>query len=534
VREGSEVLNIERALRVVWRRAPIIAICVLVVAGAAFLLAHRQPKEYTASAALSFDSEPLSQQVAGLPTAAQNVIVQRASNLELVRRGSMATTTATGVGHGLTAASVAASISVTAQGESNVVGLSAKAKSPQLAAAIANSYANAFVSEQRIANKRDLQSALALVRKQLAAVPRGLRASSATAALQAKEQTLELLSGLHYGDVALIQEAIPPSGPSSPETFKDTALGAALGLLLGLALMLLLERVEADGRLREASELEQVYELPLLGAIPEASLLSRLTRRGMRRDGGVSASQLEPFRMVRAQLRARYRNRELRTLLVTSSAPGGGKTTFVKRMAEAAAGMGARVLLIDADLRRPSLASSFDFEARLGLSEVLAGTVSIEHAVQTVFASHTGEAAQPGGSLDLLSAGAELSQEPSAAIESPAMSRLLSRAHSAYDLILIDTPSLTVVSDAFPLLDAVDGVIVVARLRHERRAVAERLREILQASGASLLGVVANGSRSAVAAAYGREYGLDADLPPLVTLSGSTAASSAPAQAART
>jgi capsular exopolysaccharide synthesis family protein len=529
VREGSETLNVGRALRVVWRRAPIIAICVLVIAGAALLLAHRQPKEYTATAALSFDSEPLSQQVAGLPSANQNVIVQRASNLELVRQGSMAETTAAKLGQSLTAASVASSISVTAQGESNVVGLSATAKSPQLAAAIVNTYANAFVSEQRRSNNHDLQSALALVRRQLVSIPRRERTSSATAALQAKEQTLELLSGLHYGDVELLQEAVPPSGPSSPKIFKDTALGAALGLLLGLALMLLLERVEADGRLREASELEELYELPLLGTVPEASLLSRLMGRGMRRDGVTSAAQLEPFRMVRAQLRARYRDRELRTLLVTSSAPGSGKTTFAKRMAEAAAGMGARVLLVEADLRRPSLARSFGLEPSSGLSEALAGTASADQAIQTVLAERDGRL---GGSLDLLAAGVELSSEPSAAIEGPAMQRLLSRAQATYDLIVIDTPSLTVVSDAFPLLDEVDGVIVVARLRHERRAVAVRLRQMLEASGASVLGVVANGSRSAVAAAYGREYGLDADQPSLMTLSGS-AASSTPAQAAR-
>ena len=102
----------------------------------------------------------------------------------------------------------------------------------------------------------------------------------------------------------------------------------------------------------------------------------------------------------------------------------------------------------------------------------------------------------------MLVAGAALPPNPGELIESHAMEALLERAKSTYDLVVIDTPPLTAVSDAFPLLRKVDGVIIVGRVGRNRRDVAERLHETLTSAGAPLLGVIANGSKSGAPSSY--------------------------------
>jgi receptor protein-tyrosine kinase len=111
--------------------------------------------------------------------------------------------------------------------------------------------------------------------------------------------------------------------------------------------------------------------------------------------------------------------------------------------------------------------------------------------------------------LDVLVAGAALPPNPGELIESHAMESLLEQAKAKYDLVVIDTPPLTAVSDAFPLLRKVDGVIIVGRVGRNRRDVAQRLHETLTGAGAPLLGVVANGFKSGRRGGYGYGYSYD-------------------------
>jgi Mrp family chromosome partitioning ATPase len=134
---------------------------------------------------------------------------------------------------------------------------------------------------------------------------------------------------------------------------------------------------------------------------------------------------------------------------------------------------------------------------------VLIGAVVLAEAIQTVaLESQTGEGAKKRD-LDVLAAGAALPPNPGELIESHAMETLLERAKSQYDLVVIDTPPLTAVSDAFPLLRKVDGVVIVGRVGRNRRDVAERLHETLTGAGAPLLGVIANGFKARRLGSYG-------------------------------
>jgi capsular exopolysaccharide synthesis family protein len=177
-------------------------------------------------------------------------------------------------------------------------------------------------------------------------------------------------------------------------------------------------------------------------------------------------------------------------------------------LASAAARMGSRVLLLEADLRRPTVAQQLDIQSGPGVSDVLIGAVSFNEATQMV-GLDSSSAGAGGRTLDVLVAGGALPPNPGELIESHAMEALLERAKSTYDLVVIDTPPLTAVSDAFPLLRKVDGVIIVGRVGRNRRDVAQRLHETLTGAGAPLLGVVANGFKSGRLGSYGYGYSYD-------------------------
>jgi capsular exopolysaccharide synthesis family protein len=187
-------------------------------------------------------------------------------------------------------------------------------------------------------------------------------------------------------------------------------------------------------------------------------------------------------------------------------APGDGKTTVARHLAAAAARMGSRVLLLEGDLRRPTIAQQLDLPSGPGIADVLIGSVALGEAIQSVDLESPSGQSGSARALDVLVAGAALPPNPGELIESHAMERLLEQAKSTYDLVVIDTPPLTAVSDAFPLLRKVDGVVIVGRVGRNRRDVAERLHETLTGAGAPLLGVIANGFKSGGRGSYGYAY----------------------------
>jgi tyrosine-protein kinase len=503
-------LGLEQALATLRRRAPWIVLCFALVTVAAFGFSKAQTRKYTATAALVFNNQQQSQQLAGLPAAAtSSPQAQQSTNLKLVQLGDMAEKTARQLGRGLTKGRVGESLSVSAQGESNIVDVSATATSPTLAAEIANTYSNQFVAEQQSANHQSYASALALVNKQLAALSPQQRLSSAGIALQDRAQSLGVLAELRSGNVQVAQPAAVPTAPSAPKTAQNTILGAILGLLLGLGIAFLVERF--DRRIREPRDLEEIYGLPLLGVVPESSALARSGARTGKTSNGTTpdalpAAETEAFHLIRAHLRYFNVDRQLRTLLVASAGPGDGKTTVARHLAVAAARMDARVLLLEADLRRPTIAQQMGIKFSPGLSDVLIGATSTGDATQSIA---LGPVLPRGGeekTLDVLVAGAVLPPNPAALIESHAMQDLLEQAKSVYDLVVIDTPPLTAVSDAFPLLRKVDGVVIVGWVGRNRRDVAQRLHDTLDGSGAPLLGVIANGFKPGRLGAYAYSY----------------------------
>jgi tyrosine-protein kinase len=501
-------LSLQRTLLVLRRRWHWIVLCLVLATAIAFALSKAQTKKYTATASLLFNPTSQASELAGLGSpASEPTQSSQDTNVLLLQLDGVAGLTARKIGHGLTPRAVAGSLSISPQGDTTVVNVSSTTTSPELSADIANTYSTIFVNQQENANHATYVSEYNTVERTLAKLSPSARQGAVGISLQSRAATLNLLIGLPAGAVQLVSTASPPRSASSPKTKTNTLLGAIFGLLLGLGVVFLLERV--DQRIREPKDLEDIYGLPLLGVVPESSALARSGRDHALATTGLPPREAEIFHLIRAHLRYFEVDRDLRTLLVSSAASGDGKTTVSRSLAMAAAQMGARVLLLEGDLRRPTIAEPLGLAPGPGLADVLIGAASLSEATQLVDTDPMARELSRGRPLSVLVAGATPPPNPGELLESHAMERVLEQSRVAYDLVIVDTAPLTVVSDSFPLLRKVDGVIIVGRVGRERRDVAQRLRQTLASGGGPLLGVIANGVKARRNAPYGYAYTYD-------------------------
>jgi capsular exopolysaccharide synthesis family protein len=394
---------------------------------------------------------------------------------------------------------VADSVTVSELGDTKLAGISATWTSPEVAARLANAYATDIVVTRQHSDAAYYARALRSVQLQLRALTPAQQDGPQTAALKTREASLETLTQLQSADVQVQQGAAVPAEPSSPKVTRNTVLGGVLGLLLGAGCAFLLHRF--DRRLREPSELEEIFGVPLIGVIPESQALKapRTSDDGRK---PLPHREAEVFGLLRAHVRYFNVDRELRLIVVVSAAPGEGKTTVARNLAVTSAMAGSRVLLVEADLRRPTISRQLSVKPLPGLAEVLLGGTRLDTGIQ-----HVQFDSQNGGSVgvDVLVAGGLLPPNPTHVIESSSMKALLDEARQSYDLVIVDTPPLVLVPDAFPLLAQSDAVIVVSRLGRNRRDIATRLRAALRSADAPVVGVVANG----VGRTHGQSYGYD-------------------------
>lgn len=502
--------TLERSLNALRRRAWLIVLCVIATGGAAFAFSKAQTKEYTSTAALLFRSSTVDQQASGLP-ALPTVETDReaATNIQLVKLGDIARLTALQLGGGLTGSAVQNAVSVSPSGTTDIALVSATLPNPAQAAAVANAFARQFIAARQAVARGHVHTGLQLVQQQLAGMTRPQRSSIQGQDLQNRAESLKVLARLQTGNVSLAQSATAPTSPSSPSTNRNTALGLGLGLLLSFGLIFLLERL--DRRIRDDDELEAAFGTRVLAYVPQSSELSKAHGPASYDSPLVLPAEAEAFRLLRAHLRYFNVDRKspLCTLQVTSVGPGDGKSTIARNLAETAASMGTKTLLLEADLRRPELARQLGLKPSPGVAQVLVGTTQAILAVQSVPVAGQLNGQKPRTSLDVLVAG-EIPPNPAELAESEAMHKLLSWLRIHYELVVVDAPPPMAVSDAVPLLVAVDGVLIVSRLDRTTRDGAKRLRELLQRIEAPVLGLIINGG-SPQRHDYGGYYYAQAD-----------------------
>lgn len=489
------------------RRAWVIAFAFLLVTGATIAFSLLQEKQYSASASLLFRDPQLDQKLFGSTFLEESSDPAReaATNVSLVALDAVAAQTAAKL-EGSTGDEIDEKVDVAAEGQSDLVAVTATDPDPRFAATVANTFAQEYIEFRQDADREKIREAQRLVEDEVEELEASGARESELESLEQRLDQLTVLASLQTGNAELVQEAQPPESASSPNLLLNGALGAVVGLLLGGALALFLDRL--DRRIREPGEIEEIVKRPVLGVIPHSRALP---------EEGADVSTLPPaefeaFRIIRANLRYFNDSSHASSVLITSAEPGDGKTTVAWNLAAAAASAGGSVALVEADLRRPALEKRLNVEAASGLSAVLAGAAEVESAVVRVPITGRRDGREPGEAVDVIFAG-PLPPNPTDLIESERMEELLRRLEIRYDAVFIDTPPVAVVSDAIPLMTRVGGILVVSRLNRTSRDALGRLTNQLENLRARTLGVVVNGF-SPRGRGYGYGYGYAYSSPP--------------------
>lgn len=318
-----------------------------------------------------------------------------------------------------------------------------------------------------------------------------------------------------------------PQFPVSPNTERNIMLGAIAGLLLGMGTALLVERL--DNVFHSPDELKDRTKLPLLGIIPyhkqlkkkkpspqAAEMMSSTdstdtpntsdsseeadsleltgSERAVERKPRwyTTSPFLESFRSLHTNIRFLGSDTPIHSLLISSATPSDGKSTVAVHLAQAAAAMGQRVLLVDADLRRPEVHNLLGLENQVGLSNVIATGLTAKQAIQRL---------PTWDHLYVLPAG-QLPPDPTRLLSSKKMQYLMEQFHAVFDLVIYDTPPVLGLADGRLLAARTDGVVMVVGLGKTDRSGLTQALDSMRIANATVLGMVANGVRGYTTNSY--------------------------------
>ena len=335
--------------------------------------------------------------------------------------------------------------------------------------------------------------------------------------LYTKLQEANVSAGLKATNITIVDPARSQSVPVLPKRRANLALGMLFGIFVGLSSAFAIDTL--DRTVSDPLEVEEITGKPVIGVIPifgekGRTYGARLAQRAQRLTGikpliadeGSSSVWMlhrpdsvpaEAFRVLRTSIMLSRAGGGLKILLVTGCTPGEGKTTVTANLAVAFAQHNKRVLIIEADMRRPKLKDKMDFPGDVGLSNVLSGTCSSEDAILRGLYVPT---------LDVMPAGPRPPM-PSEILGSAAFDALLKKLKTCYDIILIDSPPALVVTDAVTMSPKADAVLWVARAGVITRPQLARATHLIERNRIPVIGFVMNRmSRTAAGYGYGYEY----------------------------
>jgi capsular exopolysaccharide synthesis family protein len=388
--------------------------------------------------------------------------------------------------------------------------------------AVADSYQGGLFSQQRVKSYADLLVGDRLGRAVAADVNAGLTSAQVQARVSARAvpdtvllqatitdpdpaRSEQIAKSLAAHFAALVATLETPAGdttpsvtvdlvagpslnpvPVAPRPVRNLILAGLLGLLVGAGLAILRDML--DVTVKSAEALREVAGVPVLAVVPFDAAARRAP---LVMAGEPHAPRAEAFRHLRTNLQFVDVDRPIQVMVITSSVPDEGKSTTAVNLALAFAEAGRRVLLIEADLRRPRVAEYLDLEGAVGLSNVLAGQVDVDEVIQPW--GEAGLRVLPSGSVP---------PNPSELLGSRNMTVLLDRLRMDFDVVVVDTPPLLPVTDAAVVARAADGVVVVTRSGKTSQARIRSALASLRAIDSRVLGCVLNMQRTRSESGY--------------------------------
>ncbi|HEV8243110.1 MAG TPA: polysaccharide biosynthesis tyrosine autokinase [Nitrospirales bacterium] len=344
------------------------------------------------------------------------------------------------------------------------------------------------------------------------------------AALKQKHQEFLVRGAERIEEVSIIEPALPPGAPkNAPKGEVNFALGALIGMLLGVVLAFV--RESFDTSIGTIEDVEEFLKVPVLGVIPRVDekeveqTIRKVFPETIDRETLTLLSRISPlfdlkgiiaegYRSLKVNLQFACLNRTVKSLAFASAGLGEGKTTTVLNLAITIAQDGRRVLLVDADLRKPAIHSRLGIRREPGLSDVLMGTAQWQDVVQTATDLMLGKLgfdqilSAPGvDNLSVITSGL-LPPNPSEFFNSQRFADLMDALEESYDLVILDCPPILPVADAVLIGPRVDGVVLVYQVGRVGRTPLQRAKSLLDNAHASLIGVVL----SNVSAEYSPDY----------------------------
>lgn len=419
---------------------------------------------------------------------------------------------------GIAPEALADKVTVAAVGQTNIVTITARDGDPETAAAIANTLADEFVAWSRDYKRESIQSAaeevetrLGVVREEILELGREISSEGKSdelaaelaiatgnyTTLAAKLEELRINAQLEVGSGRVVSPAVVSEDPVEPTPLRNTVLGLVVGLVFGLGMAFLYEYL--DNTLKSSDEAEKLLGVPVLGLIPAEKYDKDERRRAsiLTHPGGAVA---ESYRVLRNNLDFINFQHDLKTLLITSAAPGEGKSTVAANLAAGLAQAGKKVVLVACDFRKPTTQQFFGVRNLIGLSDVLTGARPLKSALQ-----------RPREDMELLVlTSGKLPPNPSELLGSERMREVLDELKQWADWIIIDTPPLLAVADGAAVARFVDGVLLVTKGGSSTREAVKKAGEMIESAGGRLIGSAvwgldAVGGRSGYG--YGKGYG---------------------------
>jgi polysaccharide biosynthesis transport protein len=454
--------GLARALAILRERTWVIAVCMAVTCAAAVAYSSHKPNEYTATSSLEFTTNSLPSQVAGVGSGQSlDPEGEKSTNVQLVTTTPVATLVTKSLGLQQAPSELLDKVTASDPQNDSIVNIAVTDESPVFASQVANAFASEFTVYSQQQNSQQLIKGQRLIAEKIAGLPADDTADRTN--LTQLSQKLLLLQAVASPDARVVSVASPPGSPSSPHV-KSTAIVAILfGFLLGVGIAVLLHVL--NRRVDSIDAFEALYGIKALAGVPR---VARTPRTREERE-----AELEPFRMLQNGLTLLSPGRHVGRVLVTSAIPGEGKTTVAIGLARAAAQSGSRVVLVEADLRRPSFAERLRIDGRAdGLGAALFDGLDPEPLYQTPFPELPRLRALPAGPVRA---------EAATRMRPFDLTRVFEMMASDVDLIVIDSAPLLPVVDTRVLLDEmhIDAYLVVGRVGFTKREEIRAARPLL-------------------------------------------------------